>query len=207
VNALARIISVVFHPLLLVTYLLLLLAYFLPSALYPVTIEGTMTFILFMFVLTFVLPVLNIAMFRVLGAVQSFTLEKRVERVRPFLLIALLYCFVTYLFYSKWRVGMDDGLLRLLLIIDCLVVLAAIITIFYKISIHSMGVTGLLGILLPLNKAAENNLLLVPTIITIVIAGVVMSSRLQLNSHTPREVMVGSVVGFSTGFFGMIILF
>jgi membrane-associated phospholipid phosphatase len=207
VNALARIISVVFHPLLLVTYLLLMLAYFLPSALYPVTIEGTMTFILFMFVLTFVLPVVNIAMFRVLGAVKSFTLENRSERVRPFLLIAFLYCFVTYMFYSKWRVGLDDGLLRLLLIVDCLVVLAAVITIFYKISIHSMGVTGLLGILLPLNKAAENNLLIVPTVVTLVIAGLVMSSRLQLNSHTPREVMLGSVVGFSTGFFGMIVLF
>lgn len=206
-DKLARIISIVFHPLLLVTYLLLLLAYFLPSALYPVTSEGAMTFILFMFVLTFVLPVLNIAMFRILGAVQSFTLENRAERVRPFLLIALLYCFVTYMFYSKWRVGMDDGLLRLLLIIDCLVVLAAIITIFYKISIHSMGVAGLLGILLPLNKAAESNLLLVPTIVTILIAGLVMSSRLQLNSHTPREVMSGSVIGFSISFFGMIILF
>jgi membrane-associated phospholipid phosphatase len=207
VNALARIISVVFHPLLLVTYLLLLLAFFLPSALYPVPIEGTMAFILFMFVLTFVLPVLNIVLFRVLGVVKSFTLETRSERVRPFFLIALLYCFVTYMLYTKWRVGMDDGLLKLLLIVNCLVVLAALITLFYKISIHSIGVAGLLGILLPLNKAAENNSLIVPTIVALVIAGLVMSSRLQLNSHTPREVMLGSMIGFSTGFFGMIVLF
>ena len=206
-NAVARIISVIFHPLLLVTYLLLVLAFFLPSALYPVTVEGTPTFIVFMFVLTFVLPVLNIIMFRLLGAVQSITLETRSERVRPFLLIAILYCFVTYMFYSKWRVGLDDGLLRLLFIVDCLVVLAAIITILYKISIHSMGVAGLLGILFPLNKVAEDNMLIMPTIVVLIIVGLVMSSRLQLNAHTPREVMLGSIVGFLTGFFGMVVLF
>jgi membrane-associated phospholipid phosphatase len=146
-------------------------------------------------------------MFRVLGAVKSFTLETRSERVRPFILIAILYCFVTYMFYSKWGFNLDDGVIKFLLIVDVLVILAALITIFYKISIHSMGVAGFLGILLPLNRATENSLLIVPTICTLVIAGLVMSSRLQLNSHTPREVLLGSVVGFSVGFFGMIVLF
>jgi membrane-associated phospholipid phosphatase len=207
VNTLARIISLLFHPLLMASYLLILLAIFLPSALYPVTIEQARAFILLLFILTFVIPVLNIAVFRVFGAIQSFNMETRAERVKPFFFMAFIYGFVSYIFYTKWRVTMDDSMLKLLVIIDCLVLVSAIITIFYKVSVHSMGMGGLLGILLPLNRTTDNNLLFLPTVIAIVVAGLVMSARLQLNSHTPREVLVGAVSGFVTAFFGMVFLF
>lgn len=206
-NILARVISFLFHPLLMATYLLGLLAVLLPSALYPVTMESQQSFMLIFFIMTFVLPALNISLFRVLGAISSFSMEKREERVRPFFLITIMYCFVTYILFSKTRISPDDNLFKLLLIIDGLVVLATLITFFYKVSIHSMGVMGILGVFLPLNKVAENNSLFIPTIVLIIIAGLVMSARLQLNSHTPREVLVGALAGFSLGFFGMLFLF
>lgn len=92
-------------------------------------------------------------------------------------------------------------------IISTMVVFGAAITLFYKLSIHSLALWGMVGMLLPMNKVSEVNGLLIPTVITIVIAGLVMSARLALNAHTPREVMTGSVAGFTIGFFGMIILF
>jgi len=207
VNALARIISVLFHPLLMATYLLSLLSYYLPSALYPINIESRNSFLILILLMTFVLPVLNISFFRIMGSISSFTMFNRAQRVRPFILITLLYGMTTYLFFFKSRISIDDNLFKLMIIIDCLVLVATIITLFYKVSIHSLGITGILGILLPLNKVAENNALFIPTLVWIVLAGMVMSARLQLDSHTPREVLVGAVTGFSIGFFGMIILF
>lgn len=206
-NILARIISFVFHPLLMTTYLLAVLSFVLPSALFPINLESRNSFLVLILLMTFVLPALNISMFRIIGAISSFTMEDRAQRVRPFLLITIIYGFVTYLFFIKSRISIDDNLFKLLLIIDCLVLVATIITLFYKVSIHSLGVTGILGILLPLNKVAENNALFLPTIAWIVLAGVVMSARLQLNAHTPREVLVGALTGFGIGFFGMLILF
>lgn len=70
-----------------------------------------------------------------------------------------------------------------------------------------MGVTGLLGIVLPLNTVAENNALFIPAVALLVITGLVMSARLQLNAHTPREVWFGALTGFLIGFVGMIVLF
>jgi membrane-associated phospholipid phosphatase len=60
---------------------------------------------------------------------------------------------------------------------------------------------------MPLNKAVENGSLLWPTLIVLIVAGLVMSARLYLNAHTPREVLYGALAGFSIGFFGMIFLF
>ena len=134
-------------------------------------------------------------------------MEDRKDRVPVFFFITILYGFVTYLLFIKSRISVDDNLFKLLIIVDCLVLVGAVITLFYKISIHSIGIVGMLGILLPLNKVAENNALMIPTILVLIIAGMVMSARLQLNSHTPREVLFGAVTGFGIGFLGMIILF
>lgn len=94
-----------------------------------------------------------------------------------------------------------------MVIVSTMVVFGAVVTLFYKLSIHSLALWGMAGMLLPMNKASEVNELLMPTVVVIVIAGLVMSARLALNAHTPREVMVGSIAGFAIGFFGMIILF
>lgn len=134
-------------------------------------------------------------------------MEERQERIIPFSFITILYCVVTYLFFSRTRVSLNDNLLKFLLIIDALVLIATIVTFFYKVSVHSMAIWGLIGILLPLNKVSEDGALFLPTIISIVVAGTVMTSRLQLNAHTPREVMVGGVVGFGVSFAAMILMF
>ncbi|NJN42152.1 MAG: phosphatase PAP2 family protein [Flammeovirgaceae bacterium] len=78
---------------------------------------------------------------------------------------------------------------------------------FFKISVHSLAAWGIIGIFVPLNTTLEGNVL-VPVIAgSIVLAGLIMSSRLKLDAHTPREVTVGAMVGFGISFFGMLWLF
>lgn len=134
-------------------------------------------------------------------------MNERRERLRPFTFISILYVAVTSFFYLNYRIGLNDNVFKLMLIIDALVIVSTLITFFYKISVHSVGMWGLLGIILPLNKIAENDQLFLPTLGVVVLAGVVMSARLQLNAHKPREIMIGSLVGFTTGLLGIMILF
>lgn len=200
----ARIIAVIFHPLLLPTYLVLLLQRYLPSML-GIRSEYSLTIIGLIFVFTFVMPVINLLMMKFFGNVSTITLESRQQRVLPFTFIMLLYVLVTFLFYYKLPFSQNFN--KLMVIITTMVVVTWAVTFFYKISVHSLAVCGGVGILLPLNQVTEQQDLLLPTVATILISGVVMSSRLQLGAHSPREVMYGSVVGFMIGFVGMIILF
>jgi hypothetical protein len=189
------------------TYLFTLLAYLLPSTVYPMNTQSLRGFLVVIFAMTFLLPAINISFFKIFGVVSSFTMEKRKERIRPFFSITIIYCFVTYFVTYKAKISTDDNFFKLLLIIDCLVIAATMITFFYKISVHSMGITGLLGVVLPLNTMAENNVLFIPVVVLLVITGLVMSARLQLNAHTTREVWFGALTGFIIGFGGMIVLF
>lgn len=198
----AKLISAVFHPLLITTYLFLLITFFLPIVLQPA--RPSLWMILLIFVTTFALPAVNFLMLRLTGTIGDLTMPNRQQRILPFIFISVIYVSVTVMFYWKFPI---PNLLNLMIIISAMVVLATIITFFYKISVHSLALWGAVGIMLPMNKVSEVNSLLIPTAVVIVVAGLVMSARLALNAHTPREIMIGGMSGFAIGFFGMIILF
>lgn len=206
-NSVAKVISVLLHPLLMPTYLFTLLAFLFPASLYPITPSSRIGFLGFLFMITFLLPVINIGFFRAFGVVKSMAMEDREERIKPFIFITVLYLFFTWLLFQRNGFRFGDNLFNLLIIIDGLVLFSLLITFFYKASIHSVGIWGVIGILLPLNKVIDDYAIFVVTLVALVLAGLVMSARLQLNAHTPREVLVGAVSGFSIGFFGMLLLF
>jgi membrane-associated phospholipid phosphatase len=201
VKGIATFVSIVLHPLLMTTYLFVILFFYLPIIFQP--IKPSFAFIGLIFLMTFVLPSLNFILFKVTGTIDNLAMPERRQRTLPFLFISILYCVVTFLFH--WKVGVAN-VTSLLIIICALVVISASITLFYKVSIHSAAIWGIVGILLPLYKSS-NGFLLIPVVLLIVAAGLVMSARLQLNAHTPREVLTGSLLGFGIGFAGMLILF
>jgi hypothetical protein len=207
VNVLARIISILFHPLLMATYLFSLLSLALPPALAPLQQSSHFKMIILIFLVTFVLPVLNMGIFKIFGSVKSFQMRERKERLMPFVFISLIYVLVTYLLYSPTKFSLNDNFMKLMLIIDTLVVIATLATFFFKVSVHSIGIWGMIGIMLLLTKIAEINTLFYVSLGLIIIAGFVMSSRLQLGAHNSREVMWGSVIGLATSVAGMLILF
>jgi membrane-associated phospholipid phosphatase len=200
----AHIISLVFHPLLLATYLLLLLGFYFP-ALFAISQRGFRVVLAFVFCFTFILPVVNLLMFGYFGSISSYTLQERRERLFPVSAVAVIYVVMALLFYYKLPISINFN--RIIGVLTVMVVAAAVITFFYKISIHSLGAGGVVGMLLPLNKAMEDNLLLWPTAIAMVTAGAIMSARLYLDAHTPREVLYGALAGFLIGFGGIVLLF
>jgi hypothetical protein len=199
----AQVVSVLFHPLLLTTYLVVLLGFWAPEVL-MIRKEFYLKFTLFIFGITFLLPALNIFFFRQLRLVGSFKMESRKERVLPFVFNALLYVLMVLMLVHN--VQQLSNFIKLMTIIAALAVTAAISTFFMKISIHSLSWAGLIGILIPLNRAATGALL-VPTIVLIIVAGTVMSSRLLLNAHSPREIWTGCFSGLLVGTAGMFLLF
>jgi membrane-associated phospholipid phosphatase len=189
------------------TYLFALMVFLLPAALYPIDSRFQLLFLALVFIITFVLPVCLLSFLKIFGSIKSFTLESRKERVFPFIMILLLYAAFTYILTYQDKIAFDDNVFKFLLIIDCLVLIATLFTLFYKVSIHAIGIMGLAGILIPLNKESDNIVLLWITIGVVLLAGIIMSARLQLNAHTPRQVLIGALSGFLIGFFGIILLF
>jgi len=179
-----------------------MLGYFFPAML-MINRTHLWLVVLFVFGFTALVPALNLVLFRVLGSVKSLKMEDRHERILPFLFMSLLYVVVTFLFYYKLPFSINFN--KLMAIVAALVVVSAALTFFLKVSVHSLAMWGWVGILLPLVRFSPP--LLWPTAVVIALCGLVISSRLMLGAHTPRETMVGSIAGLLVGYGGMVLLF
>ncbi|MBI1770492.1 MAG: hypothetical protein HYR67_19160 [Bacteroidetes bacterium] len=198
----AKIISFIFHPLLLATYLVLVLGIFFPAML-MVSLPNLKLVALFVFGFTFFIPVINLWLFRILGNISSLQLESQQERKTPFVFISIMYIVVASLFYFK--LPFNSNFNKLMMIVAALVVTATVITFFLKVSVHSLAMGGWIGILLPLIRFSPD--LLWPTASIIALSGLVISSRLILNAHTLRETIIGVIAGLLVGYGGMIVMF
>nr|WP_304608551.1 hypothetical protein [Pontibacter anaerobius] len=141
------------------------------------------------FFTTFVLPAAGaFAMVR-LGYLDSMEMDRREQRGFPLLFTAVCYAATSYLFYRE--PAYDAVFYFVMGIIAASVFLAFAISQFWKISAHSIGLGGTLGLLLVLHQLAPEAMLIYPIIAVVFVAGAVMSARLALQAHTPAQVYAG----------------
>ncbi|WP_181305071.1 hypothetical protein [Rufibacter sp. XAAS-G3-1] len=194
---LATVLSVLFHPLIQPTYLFSLLLYYLPPEVFSYSPEGRRLIVLLVFIITFLLPVLGTLMMQQAGLISSLTLEARTDRRWPLLLAATCYTVLTVVFY---RMSFFDSLFYLMMgVITASVYLTLVINQFWKISAHSIGLGGGLGILVLLHGWLPEGYLLYPIVLGCVICGAVISARLALGAHTSNQVYAGFTLGFLLG--------
>lgn len=183
--------------------LFLFIAGFAPAVIGSTSIDFLQLFLLIIFTLTFIIPLISISMLKLTGAVTSFAMPTRQERILPFFLIAIYYGVSGYMVVDKLPV--NDIVKIILYTVTAEILLLSIITIFWKISAHSIAVGGILGFLCALNLTLPESELLLPVIIISFISGFIMSARLYLNSHNPPQVYSGAFLGFFLSFSSILI--
>lgn len=189
--ALARVISVVFHPLLMPTWVFIVMS--LMGSVASGSSESNLPLLygLAVFGLTFVLPVLVfLAMLRV-GRISSLQMPRREERQQPILLTAI--SFYGLFFWSKgWSV---EPLFKVYIIgATLLSLIAFLINYRWKISLHMVGAGGVTGCMATyVYFMSPEYFLILP--VAVVIAGLTAFARLRLSSHTQGEVYFGFLLG------------
>lgn len=146
------------------------------------------------FMLTAVSPLIAMVVLKTFGYISSYDMPNRKERIIPLLLTVLLYS-ISLIYF--WR---DRQIMILLIMIGVTlsVLITTIVTHFTKISIHAVGMGGLLSVLATELYWISN--IFNASVILILIAGLVCTARLYLKAHTPRQVWWGFALGFSTVF-------
>lgn len=199
----ASFISVLFNPLLMPSAVFLILFYFAPIAI-PLPNPGIKTTILFsIFITTFVLPLASLLAFR-LTTVAKLNMPERKDRALPYIFVAILYSVVAYFFAVK--LNLNAAMNVVFVAIALSVLLGALITLFWQISMHCVGMGGALGFIMAFSMELPDSGLLLPLTVLIICSGLVASSRLYLNSHDPMEIYAGCALGFAVCF-GSIVLF
>ena len=146
---------------------------------------------------TFLIPgVLIYVMLRV-GIISDLSLLKRRDRFAPYAVTMLSFGFLIYYFYN---LGLPLWFLLMLVAPIITMIIATIITLWWKISAHMFGVSSLVGGVMSVCYFVEKSNPYFLFMILFVIAGMVGVSRLILRRHTPNQVYAGFLLGFIVSF-------
>lgn len=187
----AHFLSYAFHPLLMPIYMLLVvfnsdtyIVYDIPFQLRK-WIYGIVTFTMI------VMPVVVIVRLKKTGQINSYEMETTEERRLPMFTTVMFYA-LTYYFLRSLR--LDELIYLLILGATLSVIIAFFITMKWKISIHMMGMGGIVGTTLGLILRLDAQLIPILAML-IITAGFVGFARLKLNAHTPPQVYTGFLLG------------
>jgi hypothetical protein len=192
ITLLAKIISGIFHPLLMPLYGLLVI--FSAPTLYGFLPSGYKKLLLIIIcVNNILLPLLLILYLWYRKLIASLVIDNRNERVLPLIMTTFFY-FITLYILIKFRIPVFIKSYILSAAIISLAVM--IINMKFMISIHGAGAGALLALVLILSFRMHMPLTLF-LMASVIICALVISARLWLNSHSPSEAWWGLFLGFT----------
>lgn len=194
-NTLSRfstILSYALHPFLLPTIMVIALM-FGNSIMSVIPTSLKLYFIGMIALGTFILPVLMILLLRVFKIIPSTNFDNSKDRIIPMFIVAICYiaCYI-----SLKQIGLSYLLNKFILAAFLCVMAAFVINFFWKISLHMIGMGGIVAILIVLNSTGYAKFP-VTIAIFIILAGLVGSARLYLGRHDAAQVVAGFAVGFT----------
>ena len=192
----AQFISVVFHPLLMPSYLFLFIIRYAASLMRPLRMESLLEIWGIIFLVSFVIPSISIGALRLTRYITDLSLRERSQRLTPFFFTACFYGLTAYMFYPKLSV--NNLVFLIFAAITALIIIILIITLFWKISIHGAAIGGVIGFVLAIGMAHPIAHLHIILACLVLVAGLVMYARIASNAHTPFQVYAGALLGLVT---------
>ena len=214
-----RLVSIIFHPILLVMMMLGLLIVINPILFAMPDANAKGLFVISVFTLSIMFPVISVFLMKQMGFIQSWGMKNDKERVGPLIVTGIFYLWLYVNIKNNLYVPQAFSFFVLGTTIG--IFLGFFINNFTRISIHAIGISGLLvGLILvrynfsygsflidlrPIGRFIVNIDYLI--MFMILMAGLVGTSRLYLNAHSVRQVYEGYFIGAVSQLLAFMIFF
>jgi hypothetical protein len=188
----AHVLSYVFHPLFIPTYVTAFLLYVDPYAFAGMSDKFKMFRLLSVLVNTAFIPAFSVFLMWRLGLIQSIFMRTQKERIIPYAAALIFYFWAWYVFHRQ--PDNPDSFTNFLLGSFLAVCVAWFFNILTKISMHALAMGGFAMFFL-LQAFSQQDVTGFYFSIAILIAGMVCTARLIVSDHFPREIYFGFVMG------------
>ncbi|GAA6529884.1 membrane protein [Segatella asaccharophila] len=190
----ARVMSMIFTPFYLPLLGLVILFLFSYMSLLPLSYK--LTVLLFVYLLTILVPTLLIHLYRKHRGWKPIDLGRKERRIVPYIISILCY-FICIYTMNRLHVPRFISII----VVAALVVqmVCALINIWWKISTHSAAIGGVAGAVLAFAEIFAYD----PTwwlCLVLILSGMVCSSRMILRQHSLAQVTAGFLVGLFCAF-------
>ncbi len=167
---------------------------------------------------TILFPMIAIFMMKGLNIIDSLEMSDKKERVGPLLITSLFYIW-SFLNFKKYG-SVPEYVTFFTLGATIALFMSFFITLFEKISLHTVAFSGLItSLLLIMNKykfyefgikVLGSNLLvdgIILIMFLLILLGLIATARLYLNAHNLRQIYLGCGVGVIGMILGFVIYF
>ncbi len=187
----SRLISYLLHPLFMPFYAMVLVLNLNTYVAFSTSPHVQQVLITVVFITTAALPIITTLFMLQRGVVSSLEMENPSERKWPFVTTAFCY-FVCHYLISQLPIPvvMSDMVLGAAVAI----ILSWIVNFFWKISIHMVGIGGLVGLLIGFSSRLNAGLH-EAVILVVLLAGLLGFARLATGAHTQAQVYSGFCLG------------
>lgn len=188
-NKLAQFISIIAHPILLPTWMILIFIY---SGACSTANTNSSICLLTTFVITFVIPIIFMLIFKRFGIIKSLTMDGKEDRFIPLIIMVIFLFTIQSLFRDIIALGIFNFFISCNIVLCCIVFW---INIYWKISLHGIGWGSFVATLF-IMATISLKIYLPYFLASIIVSGIVGSARLYLKSHSISQVYTGFAVGF-----------
>ena len=188
---LSKTISVILHPIFMPMIALYLSLKFVPNIGFAITNYLNFIYLILAFS-TIILPLMSILFLIKKKQVTSLEMSNYKERSIPLFITAIWMC---YGYYKLRDILVFSPVLKSELTgAIIIIIIAAVISKYWKISLHMLGIGGIFGVLFSLNILFGGLLQII--ILFVLLAGVLGVARINEKAHNHAQIYTGFLVGF-----------
>lgn len=202
-RVIAWVFSVLFHPLFIPMYVVYFLAFVHPSYFSGFSQAAKKQAMLIVMLNAVLFPLFTVLLLRALKFIDSFLLETRKDRIIPYIACGIFF-FWTYTVFKE-QARYPSIIASFMLGVFLSSSLALIANIYFKISMHAIGMGGVIGVAL-LVMLSNTMLMTWPLSVALLATGIVCTSRLLISNHSPREIYIGLAAGVGCQFVGALVV-
>lgn len=189
----AKIISHLFHPLFVSLYVSYYLI-FVNGTFFTGFSHSMKTHVMvWVFINMFLFPSISVLLLKAVGFIDSIYLYTQKDRIIPYITANLFYFWMYLVFHNNTSIPLIITSFVLGVFLTSSAGLLA--NIYFKISMHGLGMGGATGIFLVMIYFCGSSGIAVPLMITLLLSGIVLSSRLIGAHHTNKELYSGFILG------------
>ena len=142
---------------------------------------------------TILFPALTVLLLKAVGFIKSIFLKTQRERIIPYITTNIFYFWMYLVFKSQEEIPLI--LTGFILGIFLASSIALIANIYFKISMHALGVGAFSGLMMVIIFSGFSYAIFLPAMIVFLISGLVCTSRLVVSNHTSFDIYAGLLFG------------
>jgi nitrate reductase NapE component len=188
----AQLISYIFHPIFIPIYVIAFLVFVHPDYFVGFSEKAKWQTLLISTINLTIFPLIAVGLLKALGFIDSILLHTQKDRIIPYMACGIFF-FWAYTIFKKqpiYHPVMPSFVFGVFLASSA----GLMANIYFKISMHALGVGGLLGIM-GLLLFKHDTLLTWPFAAATLIAGMVCTARFIVSNHSQKDIYLGLLLG------------